>query len=1127
MMKKLLSVILAAMLVLTCFNGVVFAEYGTFTYDLAEDTFVSYSQSTVNYGGSQELFLNNKGRDKAQDRFGIIKIDLSEFEGSDIEEATLNFYVFEGKDAKTIVEGDLSLYAIEDNDWSQNEITYSTFTQAQGELAGSVSVNATKAWYSIDITGFVNNDTDKIMSFIVRSEADVRMKISSSEATSNKPYVSVTGDKQDIPVSGVELDSTEAEMTTKDEPLTLTANVKPANAANKEVKWSSSDESVATVSDGVVTPVGEGDTIITVTTVDGEFTAECRVTVSDIHVTEISLNKDSLKLYNKGRAELLTATVLPDVATNKTVLWSSSDESVVTVSETGVVTPVGEGQAVITATTEDGGFTAECFVVVERIGGEGAEEYKITPTDDTYYSSSEPGPNGALDTIYIRNSMSNTAEIRKGYMRFDLSEYADYEIASARLCFLQSTATYNGNVEMSVKGFDDNGWSEEHASYSEPVTPSSLTNIETVEITTPGTWYYVDVKDFVTADKDGVFSIELSLEGVTNYFKIYSKDSSESSVPYIELIARPYAIDSTDSKNVNVKTGASNRSDALSSAVLIAAEYTKDGVMSDAKVDYKEILQGTKADLSVNFDSSDENKCYQFLTLRSLTNPVPLKETAKYSKGCDKYSRDSDNADGVVVNGRNVTVKGKSNAAIVGLSVIKPDTESIDYSDVMSSLAYVDTSVPDSSGEYSFSFNLPNGAEEGLYTAYIASAAEDCRTVTFIYAKTAEKVLSYLNDAETADDLMKITEPNANLLELDKSNLYKLFYLTSDDDTKEAIAGKVLDKVKGKNPDKESLKKAFDDEVILNTVNGITTYRPIYDLLTKCPDDLGLNEKTTGRNGNSVSYKEMLNSLSDKTSPAKEIYGNSYNDADEFISDIKRAILNKYNSSSSGNGGSGGSGGGGGGSSNKEKFTIVSPAIVDPVPTSTPSAAPDTNSGSSDKFSDLNGYDWAKNHINKLNLKGIINGIGDSKFAPGENVTREQFVKMLVLSLGLYDGSAKCSFTDVNEGEWHYDYIASAVNMGIVNGMGDGSFGVGMNITRQEMAAMAYRASVVAGIDFTDSKLDFNDADEIADWAKEAVSNMAGLGIITGMGNGNFEAKGFANRAQAAVIIGRLLDKIS
>ena len=143
----------------------------------------------------------------------------------------------------------------------------------------------------------------------------------------------------------------------------LTATVSPSSATNKSITWSSSDESVATVIDGLVTADGVGTATITVTTVDGGYTATCVVTVV-IPVTGVILNFSSIDLYIGGTLPL-TATVSPASATDKSITWISDNTAVATVDGiTGLLTAVGTGTATITVTTVNGGYSDICTVTV-------------------------------------------------------------------------------------------------------------------------------------------------------------------------------------------------------------------------------------------------------------------------------------------------------------------------------------------------------------------------------------------------------------------------------------------------------------------------------------------------------------------------------------------------------------------------------------------------------------------------------------------------------------------------------------------------------------------------------------------------------------------------------------------
>ena len=176
----------------------------------------------------------------------------------------------------------------------------------------------------------------------------------------------VTVKAKTVNVTEVTLDKTKLTLT-EGEAETLTATVKPDNADNKKVTWSSDKTEVATVGgDGKVTAVKPGEAVVTVTTEDGGRTATCKVTVKAkaVNVTEVTLDRTELTL-TEGETETLTATVKPDNADNKKVTWSSDKTDVAAVDGTGKVTAVKAGEAVVTVTTEDGGKTATCKVTVK------------------------------------------------------------------------------------------------------------------------------------------------------------------------------------------------------------------------------------------------------------------------------------------------------------------------------------------------------------------------------------------------------------------------------------------------------------------------------------------------------------------------------------------------------------------------------------------------------------------------------------------------------------------------------------------------------------------------------------------------------------------------------------------
>ena len=154
---------------------------------------------------------------------------------------------------------------------------------------------------------------------------------------------------------------------------TLVATVMPANASDKTVAWTTSDSSVATVSDsGVVRGIAYGTATITATSSNG-LTATCTVHVVPTPVEGVSLDKTATTLYIQNGefgSDVLTATVTPNDAVNKNISWTSSNPAVATVASIGAntarVTSIGTGTTTITVTTEDGGYTASCTVTVYK-----------------------------------------------------------------------------------------------------------------------------------------------------------------------------------------------------------------------------------------------------------------------------------------------------------------------------------------------------------------------------------------------------------------------------------------------------------------------------------------------------------------------------------------------------------------------------------------------------------------------------------------------------------------------------------------------------------------------------------------------------------------------------------------
>lgn len=167
-------------------------------------------------------------------------------------------------------------------------------------------------------------------------------------------------------------------------------------------------------------------------------------------------------------------------------------------------------------------------------------------------------------------------------------------------------------------------------------------------------------------------------------------------------------------------------------------------------------------------------------------------------------------------------------------------------------------------------------------------------------------------------------------------------------------------------------------------------------------------------------------------------------------------------------------------------------------------------------FNDIQNYAWAEEAIEGLYYAGIINGMEEGVFNPAGSVTREQFCKMVVQLFGVLQNDTKTNFIDVDPSAWYAPYITSSINAGYVQGQSDEYFGIGESIMRQDMATILYRA---LGSQNSSAVLDFTDNDEIAPYAEDAISELVGLGVISGYEDGSFKPRGTATRAEAAKVI--------
>ena len=168
------------------------------------------------------------------------------------------------------------------------------------------------------------------------------------------------------------------------------------------------------------------------------------------------------------------------------------------------------------------------------------------------------------------------------------------------------------------------------------------------------------------------------------------------------------------------------------------------------------------------------------------------------------------------------------------------------------------------------------------------------------------------------------------------------------------------------------------------------------------------------------------------------------------------------------------------------------------------------------KFADVSSSHWAYADITALVDKGVLSGYADGTFKGDASITREEFAKIVVVAFGLTDnGNDFGGYSDVKSDFWANSYIKIAS----VNGIGNGKFGTGEKITRQDAAVMIMRAAKATGIALNGQGSEFNDGSKISDYAKEAVNALSGAGVINGFADGTFKPNDALTRSQTAKIV--------
>ncbi len=356
-------------------------------------------------------------------------------------------------------------------------------------------------------------------------------------------------------------------------------------------------------------------------------------------------------------------------------------------------------------------------------------------------------------------------------------------------------------------------------------------------------------------------------------------------------------------------------------------------------------------------------------------------------------------------------------------------------------------------------------------------------------ADSAKKALSYYED---------------KYLHLNNMSVATLF--NSFDETKKNIVYNLMNKQTYQDVSK--INDRFFESVILTGIKEVTSYLNIYDILDDYKTEMGIETQVSALN-DTIKDKVLLYILKEK---------NNINTISKLIEKLNYAIANPDNISQGQVGFlppviPGGSGGGGG-------------TVVSADPPKYPEISGETSISSG--LNDLASVPWAKDAINYLYSEKIVSGQAEGVFAPMNNITRSEIVKMLVMAFGEYDSTAATAFYDL-QNHWANSYVASAYNKGYVVGKSDTEFGANDYITRQDTAVILYRMMQVNDKTLTVENItkSFTDHKDISDYAVRGVEMLSEYGIINGFSDGTFKPQNLLTRAEAAVLIKNFLDYVN
>ena len=543
------------------------------------------------------------------------------------------------------------------------------------------------------------------------------------------------------------------------------------------------------------------------------------------------------------------------------------------------------------------------------------------------------------------------------------------------------------------------------------------------------------------------------------------------------------------------------------SAVAVVAAYDENGIMRKCAFEEATVkpLEETEVKATLSIENIDDYDVKAYLI-----NSMDIAKEMINTTGVNGESLNVTECDAVM-----------NTVAVSGTTGTKTSVTAVLQDVNMSEIFYISQTETDENGE--FLIKIPLDASLNNGGTYKLQLYAEGQLPYFTEADLKGKdnftgLIELFKSAEDSGDAVKAYEAAEQKLALASIgdeiaiNCFATAFLRNKDSNAFADENTLADFINNVTEAKDSYAEAIS---LINAAVDGNRWADIQDVMEKthsnCFEELSDRGSLSAKNV----YLEML----DTDYTAIEDIESKYN---SVVKDLKSSKNNKGSGSGSISGGRGSSVG----------ATVIQKTDADKTLENIIDAEYDMEEEKMPKmpFNDSEEALWANEYISYLRQKGIVHGNGDGYFQPNNSITRGEFIKMIVLAFQLKDTGKgeNVSFNDVSVDDWAYEYVRTAVNLGVVKGYDNGDIGKDDNITRADMAVMLHRICEVNDLDVSavNPARVFEDHYLIPDYAYSAVSTLNQMNIISGYSDNTFMPVNMSTRAESCAMIYRMLEII-